>query len=369
MKRPLLTWLCYAAAALGIVQAASSQEPVPAVHLLPAKQGREIVAAAREHEQPARGTQDCSHLVHEIYARAGLTYPYASSFDLYTGSPNFARVKNPQPGDLIVWPGHAGIVFDRKEHLFYSLVSTGLDTEDYESPYWKSRGRPRFFRYVVGKSEVLTAAATQPPARRKAARVIEERSEDDVSPTESAAREASERSPVFGPIDPDAQRKAPSVPRSIVIAEGRKQPTREGVAEGISELTNASADALRSGDALRAGAQVIIFDQLHVENVEIKRDHGWAFVQLESRASITADQVDLAKHSEEVRWELHRGKSGWEAVTPAARTFVPRDVAVRGLAARLVELTQSDRGAETSEAVRHEEAELAKTLSALLGEN
>ena len=70
-----------------------------------------------------------------------------------------------------------------------------------------------------------------------------------------------------------------------------------------------------------------------------------------------------------MRWELHRVQYGWDPVTPAARTFVPRDVAVRGLAARLAELTQSDRGAEASEAVRHEEAELAKTLSALLGEN
>jgi len=351
------------------------QEPAPRVHLLTPKQGREIVAAAREHEQPARGTQDCSHLVHEIYARAGLTYPYASSFDLYAGSPNFARVKNPQPGDLIVWPGHAGIVFDRKEHIFYSLVSTGLDTEDYESPYWRSRGKPRFFRYVVGKGEILTAGES-PPARASssaerhdAARVIEEPSNDDAVHTENSATEASERSLVYGPVDPEAKRKAASVPRSIVIAEGRKQPTRDQVAEGISELSNAAADALRSGDSLRAGAQVIVFEQLHVENIEIKRDHGWALVQLESRASITADQIDFAKHSEEVRWELHRGKSGWEAVMPAARTFVPREVAVRGLAARLAELTQSDHGAETSEAVRNEEAQLAKTLNALLEEN
>jgi hypothetical protein len=258
---------------------------------------------------------------------------------------------------LVVWTGHAGIVFDPRQHVFYSLVRTGLDTEDYESPYWKSRGRPRFFRYAVGKSEVLAAAATAPLARHNAARVIEDRSEDDASPTES------------GPVDQGAKRKTANVPRSIVVAQGRKQPTREEVAEGISELSNGAADALRSGDSLRAGAQVIVFEQLHVESIEIKRDHGWAFVQLESRASITADQIDLGVHREEVRWELRRGKSGWEAVMPAARTYVPRDVAVRGLAGRLAELTQSDRAAETSEAVRHEEAQLAKTLNALLEEN
>src|SRR5271168_2794477 len=152
-----LAWLSCAwvlcGASLAIVQAAPwPQEPGPSAQLLTAKQGRAIVNSAREHDQPGRGTQDCSHLVHEIYARAGFPYPYASSFDLYAGSESFERVKNPQPGDLIVWPGHAGIVFEPKQHIFYSLVSSGLDAADYEGPYWKSRGKPRFYRYVAGKS-------------------------------------------------------------------------------------------------------------------------------------------------------------------------------------------------------------------------
>ena len=369
------TWLCCIGASLAIAQAGPLPQepgPSPSAQLLTAKQGRAIVNAAREHDQPARGTQDCSHLVHEIYVRAGFAYPYASSFDLYAGSGGFERVKNPQPGDLIVWPGHAGIVFDSKQHIFYSLVSSGLDAADYEGPYWKSRGKPRFYRYAVGSRGALVAAATAPGARaangveqHNATRVVGERANEDAAAAAGSARDASERAAVFGPVDPGAQTNKAGVPRSIVVAEGWRQPTREEVAEGISELSSAAGNVLRS-DPSKAGAAVIVFGQLRVESIEIKRDHGWALVQVEANASMAGDQTDLKKHSEEVRWELRRGKSGWEAVSPVARTYVPRDVAVRELAARLAELTQSDGGAGRAAAIRQEESRLAKLLSALL---
>ncbi len=372
------SWLCCVGASLAIAQAGPlppEAGPSPSAQLLTAKQGRAIVNAAREQDQPARGTQDCSHLVHEIYVRAGFAYQYASSFDLYAGSGSFERVKNPQAGDLIVWPGHAGIVFEPKQHIFYSLVSSGLDAADYEGPYWKSRGKPRFYRYVVGSRGNLVAAGTSPGARtankleqHNATRVVDERANEDAAAAAGSARDASERSAVFGPVDPAAQMNKAGVPRSIVVAEGWRQPTREEVAEGISELSSAAGNVLRS-DPSKAGAAVIVFGQLRVESVEIKRDHGWALVQMESSASIAGDQTDLKKHSEEVRWELRRGKSGWEAVSPVARTYVARDVAVRELAARLAELTQSDGGAGRAGAIRQEESRLAKVLSALLEES
>src|SRR6266436_9196549 len=68
------------------------QEKPSATRLLTVEEGRSIADAAREQEQPARGTQDCSHLIHEIYGSAGFEYPYASSFELFAGNENFARV-------------------------------------------------------------------------------------------------------------------------------------------------------------------------------------------------------------------------------------------------------------------------------------
>src|SRR6266852_7725991 len=179
-----LAGACMAAGSLAQAQGASaSQGTWSNSRLLTAEEGRAIVDAARDQDQPARGAQDCSHLVHQTYLSAGFEYPYASSFELYAGNDNFERVRYSQPGDLIVWPGHAGIVVDPLRHSFYSLVSTGLEAQDYEGSYWRSRGRPRFYRYKVENAGILIASKAPASSRasnskrpRETAPAIEERS-------------------------------------------------------------------------------------------------------------------------------------------------------------------------------------------------
>jgi hypothetical protein len=327
--------------------------------LLPSKQGKMIVATAREHEPTRRAVQDCSHLVHEIYERAGFPYAYASSFDLYAGHPSFARVKSPQPGDVIVWPGHAGIVFEPKEHIFFSLVSTGLDQEDYEGPYWKSRGRPRFYRYVMtGRGSVLTASAASASV---ASASDSTNAAHAWQPGSGTAKAASERSPVYDGTDAEVETTPAGAPKSIVLADGKKKPTREEIAAGISELSSASGVVLRGGEAATATTPVVVVSSMRVASVDLKRDRGWASVQVESSATIAGDLTDLAKNSTEVHWELRKGKSGWEAVAPIGQAYVPRDVAVRELARQLARLTEEG-------GKRAEEARIAKLLSTLLSE-
>jgi len=111
---------------------------------------------------------------------------------------------------------------------------------------------------------------------------------------------------------------------------------------------------------------VVIFERLHVERLEIKRDHGWAHLQIDSRATIAGGETDYKRRREKVRWELRRTKSGWEAITPADRTYVPNDVAVRNLAAQLARLTERDSAEADQETVRRQESQLANLLSALL---
>jgi cell wall-associated NlpC family hydrolase len=107
-----------------------------------------ILAAALDSRTRRYSETDCSHLVHAIYQRAGFPYSYAPSFSLYAGIEPFRAVKYPQPGDLVVWRGHVGIVIKPSQHLFFSLLRSGSGIDDYQAPYWKSLGRPRFFRYV-----------------------------------------------------------------------------------------------------------------------------------------------------------------------------------------------------------------------------
>jgi hypothetical protein len=108
-------------------------------------EGLAIVRAALHSRHYA---PDCSHLVHSLYERAGFPYEYAPSSDLYAGIDQFRRVANPQPGDLAVWRGHAGIVVNPAQHSFFGMLSSGPGVDSYDSPYWKQRGRPRFYRYV-----------------------------------------------------------------------------------------------------------------------------------------------------------------------------------------------------------------------------
>ncbi|MGC2183614.1 MAG: NlpC/P60 family protein [Terriglobales bacterium] len=107
-----------------------------------------VIAAALDARVKASRQPDCSHLVHAIYLQAGFPYPYASSSDLYDGMDDFRRVTRPQPGDMVVWPGHVGIVINPAQRLFFSRLRSGPGVDDYDAQYWKQRGPARFYRYV-----------------------------------------------------------------------------------------------------------------------------------------------------------------------------------------------------------------------------
>src|SRR5713226_9013087 len=359
-------------------QAASTQQgSAPTFRLLNTKQGRSIVDAARDQEQTARDPQDCSHLVHQAYLEAGFEYPYANSFELYAGDENFLRVRHPRAGDLIVWPGHVGIVLDPIEHSFYSLVRTGLEAQDYLGTYWKARGRPRFYRYKVEKAEILTAVRTPAPRAANSkktsdtATLVEEQSPVVASNANRPPKTVSERTKVVSspaatlPV-PAVESNAFEIPHTSAIAAGNKQPRSEEVADAISDLTNASGEILRSDDPSKLVLPVVIFERFQVERLEIKRDHGWAHLQVDSRAIIAGGETNYKQRHEKVRWELRKTTSGWEAVAPADRTFVPSDVAVRNLAAQLARLTEGDGTAVDQETVLRQESQLANLLSGLL---
>jgi hypothetical protein len=375
-----LVWACFLSGSPAIAQAVSSpQESTANFRLLTTEEGRAIVNAAWQQDQPASGSQDCSHVVHEIYVKAGFEYAYASSFDIYAGNENFARVKTPQAGDLIVWPGHVGIIVDPLQHSFYSLVSTGFDAQDYQGLYWKSRGKPRFYRFKVEDAKSATVAKAAPPARTPkregqhgGALVTEKHSAAEYSAANRPPKAASERTAVFHgtrpPDDVDAPALTTEVPPSILIVTGKKQPTREEVTEGISEYSNAAGNILRAGDPAKLRSPVVIFERFNVERVEIKRDHGWAHVQIDSKVSVSAAGAELKKRREKVRWELRRTESGWEAVPPLDRTYVPRDMAVKNLAGHLAQLTESGGAAANQEALLRQESQLASLLSVLLNQ-
>lgn len=96
---------------------------------------------------------DCSHFVNSIFQQAGLYYKYEPSGVLYRGTAAFKRVYRPQPGDLIVWPGHVGIVVDPEQTTFVSALRRGVRISSYTSRYWRRRGHVHFLRYRFQPSD------------------------------------------------------------------------------------------------------------------------------------------------------------------------------------------------------------------------
>ncbi len=384
----VLKMRCLGAVCICLIGAAgaAAQVAVPvresdsSARLLSLEEVRAILNVAWEQDQRESGVRDCSHLVHQIYANAGFEYPYASSFEIYAGNENFERVKNPHPGDLIAWRGHVGIVVDPLQHSFYSLVRTGLEAQDYRSEYWRSRGIPRFYRYKVERGAMIRASnsggssrVSNNPRQRNVGTTTEERTAGTITSSDRIPSAVSEKTEVI--YGPPAPRVAPvsknadapaAIPASVIVSAGSKPPTREEVAEGISELSDASGSALRAEDAPNVQVPVVIVEQFKVEKVDVKRDRGWARLAVDSKVLIGGGTVQVKRRHEKVRWELRRTESGWEALTPQDRTYVPHDVAVKNLADQLARVTKSDGAAEHQPSVLRQEAQLAGLLNALL---
>ena len=356
--------------------ASHPQQTGSMARLVTAEQGRQIAAAALEQDEPVRGTQDCSHLVHQVYAVAGYEYGYVSSFDLYAGSEHFQRVRHPQAGDLVTWPGHVGIVIDPRQHSFHSLVRSGLQTEDYLGPYWRSRGRPRFYRYVIDSgSAVETAQTTRPvpdggdiaPRRRSVAKAEVRARAEKANAKEEGTEEASLRSKVVTPARlPASAAENTPMPSTILITPEQRRPTAAEAFDGISELSSTAASALRTAEPANVTIPIVILDELHVERIETKRDKGWAHLQIESHVRIADEGVEFKRRREKVRWELRRDASGWTAIAPAERVYIARDGAVRVLSAQLAEMAASDAAARHDENVTGQEARIVNLLGALL---
>jgi len=308
-------------------------------------------------EQP-----DCSHLVHQIFQAGGLDYPYAPSFTLYDGITEFQRVSTPQPGDIVVWQGHVGMVVDPEEHSFYSSVGSGFETERYDSDYWRGRGPSRFYRYLAGASTDI-AALKKPPQRPAAQIPNEENSAENNSQQPASSLIASKstgdlRRPASSTND-YASTKPFQVPLSIPVPSTQAKPTSDDVNEAISELTNASGGVLRT-DALAASSSVVIFDQLRIEKTEVKRDKGWAEVRVDYRVELNQGKLQSQHHSEKRRWELQRKPDGWTVVRPADRIYVPTGIAEQVISERLYRLTR-----KSSDKNRSEQASLARLLDAV----
>ena len=328
-----------------------------------ARQGEAVVAATRIRERQGSPSPDCSHLVQEIYSIAGLPYPYTDSFDLYVGIKNFVRVSKPQPGDLIVWRGHVGIVIDPTEHSFYSALNSGLGTDFYDAPYWKARGPARFYRYVRAAAPTISLARHGTQTTAQPVKINSSHSERSLeSPTISSE-----------PAEPDTTREYDSpaidtdveIPSSILVPTAHRIPSPQELGAALSELNNASASILRGHDLAELSRKVIIYEELAVQRVDVKGQQGSAQIRIDSRVAVMTQGIERRPSHQVIRWKIIRTIHGWEVLAQPDCVYVPRDLAIHELATHLVLLTQKA-GASQTKADLSEQAEIVRVLSALM---
>ena len=366
-----MLWLVGASVALAPVRM-PAQETALAPRPITLRQGETIVSAAWERERQTGGRPDCSHLVHEVYTLAGYPYPYADSFELYAGMDGFVRVQRPQPGDLVVWRGHVGIVVDPGAGSFYSSVTSGLRTEIYDAPEWKARGPARFYRYAGARRHLILT--TERPLRitKEPVPVRAESSVDDSrgnsTPTAGPITKSADSATTAAPdVELPSSAAALEIPSSILVAASRDRPTEAEIAEAVSELNNGTGAILREEGFSRLDRKVIVYDSFSIYRAEFKGTRGSVQARIKSRVTLLGESIERKPRHENFRWELLRVSGSWEVLAPKDRVYVPRDVAVSMLAARLASLAQ-DSGVSGSDSSLRQQAQIVHALSALFEE-
>ena len=307
--------------------------------LVSPEQGEAVAAFALQAEKRIHPKPDCSHLVHLLYARAGLIYPYEDSRVLYRGISDFQRVKTPQPGDLAVWLGHVGIVLSPEEKTFLSSVRSGILTESWMAPHWARRGRPRFYRYRIGpEADMNLLGAIMGNDSRPQ---MEARSNSRIPPSVQLPSYATQEI-----ADSDADRSQPESGESLpqdtrskdesghdsgsVVATiiQRQMPSRRQIAAAILESSRTRAIQLIGGETLDVTHPFSVFSRLEVKRIKIKHENGSVTLQL-SETMCQEDGRILPARTVERELTISRRSDGvWAISDPRERTYLMEEQAL-----------------------------------------
>ena len=358
--------------------AAPGSDDASGARLLSAAQGEELVNFALDSGARLRPRPDCSHLVHLVYSRAGLSYPYQHSRVLYRGVPDFERVTKPQPGDLIVWLGHVGIVVSPEDKTFFSSVRSGIFTESWTADHWRARGRPHFFRYRIGPDtdlELLASLARDDRRAQNKRRIeddtrakIEARNEagaqdgsegdsDAVAAGRDAAPNRTARAARSAANNRTSSRTGPSAQASraaistgdqpearapgsgedfasiVAVVHQRKQPDKQAITAAFLETGNAAALKLINADVPALGRNSVdedrplsVFARVEVAKIRVRHDAGSVTLKLSEVMSLEQGRV-LPARTVERELSIYRssseGSTAWVISNPHRRTYIP----------------------------------------------
>jgi hypothetical protein len=327
-------------------------------------EGSAILKVALNSPQRVGAGLDCSHFVHGMYERAGFTYQYASSSDLYDGIDEFRRVTSPQPGDLAVWRGHAGIVVDPGKHTFVSILRSGLGIDSYDSQYWKRRGHPRFYRYFKQAPNYRVTEAIRSASLTGSASGSGRSGEANAGDrTNSDPQTTDEASPSRVLTQNPTRSSASSSQRVRVLILSNNRPKADDVRAIFLQDCVDSESRLRGRNLFQSGQPVVIFDRLDVVKLHLAKNEGWVEVDIDEVMLVNGGRVEGHRTHSRQRWTLHRNGSGTWDLSPAMNaTYLPQRAAERIVAHELAQLTENNSDTIND---NHEKAELSRLLNRL----
>lgn len=342
--------LCTAIPGPGAKAAVPADDDSPDTVLVSPEQGEALAAFALQSERRIRPKPDCSHLVHLLYARAGLIYPYEDSRVLYRGIDDFKRVKTPQPGDLAVWLGHVGIVLSPEEKTFLSSVRSGILTESWTAPHWVRRGRPRFYRYRMGPDADMNLLAKIMGSDTRSENGTQDSVSNGVSaqlPSSGSVAIADSRAEELPfernePVRQDARSTNGSGHGSGSIAGSgsivnsgstvatiaqRQTPGRRQIADAIMESSRTRARQFIAGEMLDATHPFSVFSRMEVKQIKVKHESGWITLKL-SETMCQEDGRILPARTVERELSIVRSNGVWTITDPRERTYLADEQAL-----------------------------------------
>lgn len=105
-------------------------------------------------------TSDCSGFTHHVFERAaGIDIGHGSVAQHKAGSS--VNYNDAQPADLIVFDGHAGIVYDSNKNMIDIGSGTGPVIRSYDTSYWKGRN-PVIRRVLSDPNKMVSSTIDNP---------------------------------------------------------------------------------------------------------------------------------------------------------------------------------------------------------------
>jgi len=313
------------------------------VRLLTWSEGVQIINVAWKNLSKFDSAIDCSHLVNQIYEQAGLHYEYATSNELYRGVDGFERVPTPQPADLIVWPGHVGVVVNPREHSFYSSLNSGLKIDEYDSPTWRARGPARFFRFVVQNGERVRT-----PASEIVASARDDRQQINSSPNDNQATST---------MSANRQPRGTSISAADAVFLSGERPKKVDVQRALLRTWGNASDDRQ--EKWQEAPQKVIVEELKVERIHLTGDKGTLETKIKCAALFTSEEMQVHSSTTPVTFRLVRTQHGWKVDDPSGRMYLSGDAAVVAISEHLAGIAREN-------ASRAQQAETAALLHSLL---